>query len=77
MTTRKLSTKQPKPESQYTATEPDLEDLIVKQIKAMQDAKNLKNNEKHESLLPKLFNCLTLIHRYQLINTTYPNLLRI
>ena len=51
MTTRQPSTKQPKPVSQYTVTEPDIEDLVVKQMKAMRDARTLPNNTRTQALI--------------------------
>ena len=46
MKTRKPSNKQPKLVSQDPAAEPDIEDLVVKRMQAMRDAKELQNKER-------------------------------
>ena len=47
MTLRKPSSKQPKPVSRYTVTEPDIEDLEIKQMKQCKMPKTWRKMRKH------------------------------
>ena len=51
METRKPSNKQPKPVSQDTGTEPDIQARIAKRMKAMRDAKELKQKTQIQALI--------------------------
>ena len=55
MTLRKPSTKQPKPVSRYTVTEPDIEDLEIKRTKTMRNAKELEKKEKTHGMIAQAF----------------------
>ena len=55
MKTRKPSNKQPKPVSQdVVMQEPDIEDLVVKRMPAMRDAKGHINNERIQALIAQV-----------------------
>ena len=62
MATRKPVNKQPKPASEDAPVAvPDLEDLVMKRMKAMRDAKELKKKEKVQAFIAQaILNFLTL-----------------